>query len=454
MTSSAAGVLLAAAAAAPAHADQRGPVVVPGVDGPGPASTDRVRLIESGPKTAKRVLVLMPGTSAGAGNTALVGEEIAKRLKGWQVWSISRRETLLEDHATMDGLLDRTVDPQRAFDHYLGWVGNETITERLQLPTPAQEADARQWGMQVAIEDLHRVVQKARRSGRQVVLGGHSLGASIAAAYATWDFDGRPGAKDLSGLLLVDGGSSRSDSALTSAKDARDALAAAEATSPFLDLSGFGLPWAVGVLGELSASLARIEPTAPARVAAWPLLPPALRPPIEGAVTSRAGFAFGVDSETSPENLALAHMHLGRLADSGDPRDWVDGELATVDHGAQVFTNPILGGTSWFHPTRLSLDAGAVQGGVRNAAQRVLGLRTWHGDDLDIPLYAYETSLGDGRVVKGAKALAKRSRLPKRMTTYVDRSATTSHLDPLAAAPATNDFLKTVLPFLRAAVRR
>lgn len=39
------------------------------------------------------------------------------------------------------------------------------------------------------------------------------------------------------------------------------------------------------------------------------------------------------------------------------------------------------------------------------------------------------------------------------MTTYVDRSTTNSHLDPLADAPQTNDFLKTVLPFLRKAVR-
>jgi hypothetical protein len=40
------------------------------------------------------------------------------------------------------------------------------------------------------------------------------------------------------------------------------------------------------------------------------------------------------------------------------------------------------------------------------------------------------------------------------MTTYVDRSTVNSHLDPLADAPATNDFLKTVVPFLRRSVRR
>ena len=37
-------------------------------------------------------------------------------------------------------------------------------------------------------------------------LGGHSAGASTAVAYAAWDFAGRPGFRDLSGLVLIDGG--------------------------------------------------------------------------------------------------------------------------------------------------------------------------------------------------------------------------------------------------------
>ncbi len=77
--------------AAPATAQ----TTVAGADGPGPAR-DRVRVIKSGPAQARRMLVLMPGASASAGHTALVGADIAKRLKGWQVWSIARRETLLD----------------------------------------------------------------------------------------------------------------------------------------------------------------------------------------------------------------------------------------------------------------------------------------------------------------------------------------------------------------------
>ena len=62
--------------------------------------------------------------------------------------------------------------------------------------------------MKVEIEDLRRVVERRNEVGGKVVLGGHSLGGSITTAYATWDFNGKPGAEDLSGLVFIDGGSS------------------------------------------------------------------------------------------------------------------------------------------------------------------------------------------------------------------------------------------------------
>ena len=76
-------------------------------------------------------------------------------------------------------------------------------------------------------------------------------------------------------------------------------------------------------------------------------------------------------------------------------------------------------------------------------------MKATHGRDLELPIYAFETSLGAGRVLKGARALARRSKLPRRMVTLVDRHTTYDHLDPLAAVPAKNAFVKTVVPFLR-----
>src|SRR3712207_1180195 len=118
-------------------------------------------------------------------------------------------------------------------------------------------------------------------------------------------------------------------------------------------------------------------------------------------------------------------MHLGGLAPSGDPRDWVDGGLATVERAATVFSGPVgWDGTAWYHPRRLTIDGSATNGGTRTAAQKVFGLRSTRARDVDLPIYAFETSLGDGRVIKAARRLA---RLGGGKLTAVDRSSTYAH---------------------------
>jgi hypothetical protein len=411
--------------------------------GPGPAKYDRVRVVEQGPRRAHNILVLVPGTSGGAAYFRPVAGDIVKRLKGWRVWSVDRRENLLEDHSQLDRALAHQITAQELFHYYLGWIGNQPSTPSF---TPVEDADvpyARKWGMGVAIRDLHNVIRAARRGGNRVVLGGHSLGGTITVAYATWDFGGRPGAKDLAGLVLIDGGSSRS-STLTRAA-ARKRLADLRDGSPFLDLTGAGLPWSAGVFNIVGSTAVRLDPNALSVFTGWPFLPADLRPPVD--TTNAGGYGFAFDHDTSPASLSLIHMHLGQLAASGDPRGWEDGELGTVQRAATMFSG-IRGidGTAWYHPVRLSIDGGAVAGGVRNPAQRVLGVRAVHGDDLRIPIYAIETSLGAGRVLKGARALARRSHVRVKL---VDRHRTYDHIDPLAALPAQNAFLKTVIPFLR-----
>ena len=425
-------------AAAPASAQ----TTVKGVDGPGPSRYDKVRVVKSGPASAKRVLVIVPGTSASAGNTAQIGADIAQRLKGWQVWSVARRETLLEDHATFERAMRGEVSPAQVFDYYLGWLANSQVTDHVKIPADADVAYARRWGMATAIGDLHRVVEKARAGGRRkVVLAGHSLGGTIAVAYATWDFAGRAGARDLEGLVLIDGGSGRTP--LKTRAAARKAVKELGTGSPFLDLSGNGVPWSLGVFAELGATLSRIEPTAPARLTAFPLLPASLRAPVP--VTNRGGFGYGVDSETARRSSPSRTSTRATWPSRATRTTGSTPSSPAIARAESLF----IGGTSWFHPRRLSLDGSAVNGGVKTPAQGVLGLRAWHAKQLRIPVYAFETSLGDGRVIRGARRLARRSRFAK----YVDRSATYAHLDPLAAAPGRNDFLKTVLPFLRRAVR-
>ncbi len=87
-----------------------------------------------------------------------------------------------------------------------------------------------------------------------------------------------------------------------------------------------------------------------------------------------------------------------------------------------------------------------------NPAAKVLGLRLRHLKDVNIPYYAFQTSLTASRngVINGAKNFAKKSKVPRSGLRTVNAGKTTSHLDPLLAAPATNDFLKTVEPWLKA----
>jgi hypothetical protein len=53
-------------------------------------------------------------------------------------------------------------------------------------------------------------------------------------------------------------------------------------------------------------------------------------------------------------------------------------------------------------------------------------------------------------VARGAKRLARMSRIEE--LSIVDARGT-SHLDPLSAAPGRNDFLKTIVPFLKRLAR-
>ena len=445
-------LLLAAATslAVPAGASAERFVTLPGHDAPGPARYDKVGVLKQGRAKARNVLVLQPGTSASAAYFRLVGADIVRRLPGWQVWSVERRENLLEDHAMADRYKRGEIGAQSFYEYYLGWIGDDRVSPRLRPPAVADVAFARGWGMQVAMQDLRRVIRSARRGGRKVVLGGHSLGGNMSAAYATWDFRGRPGGRDLDGLVLIDGGSGPGtpERPTPTLAQARQELAALDEQDPFLDLAGNGLTWSAGVFNLLGSTLALREPSAPAVLDQFRFLPANLRPPVRA--TNAAGYGYALDTETGPESLRLVQQHLGRLAAEGDPRGWVDGELGTVARAAAAFSGPVgRDGTAWYHPRRLTLDGRVTNGGVRTAAQRALGVRTTRGRDLDVPIYAFETSLGKGRVLRGARLLARRAGIPRRRLTLVDRSATYAHVDPLTASSDRNAFVRTVVPFLR-----
>jgi hypothetical protein len=127
------------------------------------------------------------------------------------------------------------------------------------------------------------------------------------------------------------------------------------------------------------------------------------------------------------------------------------GEITPIQRYAAMLSGTGLlstDGVAWYHPMRLTIDAGAVGDGNRNPAQAVLNVRATHGDDVHVPIYAFAAALGGQRVLDAAKALAGQSHLPRRKLTLVDRRATYAHNDPSAAFPK-NAFLRHLIPFLK-----
>jgi hypothetical protein len=422
-------LVLALVAAAPAAAAERY-ITMKGAPAPGPARYDRVWVQQIGPTHPERVLVLVPGTVGGAGGISPVARDIVRRVRGLAVWIVDRRQQAFEDTSVFE-----RRDPDAALDYYLGF------KYRSVKGTDAKFVS--EWGLRTQLNDLRRVVRRARRGGREVLLGGHSAGASTAVAYAAWDFGGRPGWRDLDGLVLIDGGLLGSFQE-ASAKRARRDLAAIRRGDVFLDLLGFGIPEIAGIFAQVGALYAYERPDAPSTLQEFPLLPPQFKPAMR--VTNEAQLGYAFDATTSPPELALIHIRAGQLAASGDPRPWQDGELTPIRRFAQAYAGNRPNATEWYYPNRLRLDIDAASDLRMNPAARVLGLRLKHGRRIKVPLYAYGTSLTDGRVARGARRLVRRSRI-QRFSIVDDRGA--SHLDPLSAAPGRNDFLWTVVRFLR-----
>ncbi len=233
-----------------------------GFDAPAtPAQYDKVGVLKVGPSNARNVLVLEPGTSAGSAYFVPLAKWIVSKAPGWQVWSVERRENLLEDQSELNLFKTGKVNSTQLFDYYLGYINNPSVTPHFQSIPDATVAFAKQWGMNVAVQDLHEVIESARQLGGRVVLGGHSLGGSVVTAYATWDFNGHAGASDLAGLVYIDGGSTPSP--VSAAQATQDAPGARRPRR----LSLARLRWDLGALRRIfnatGSAAALLDPNAP-----------------------------------------------------------------------------------------------------------------------------------------------------------------------------------------------
>jgi pimeloyl-ACP methyl ester carboxylesterase len=442
-------------AVAPASAGAAPPVAVefmPGYVSPEtPESLNRVGVIKVGQPSAKNVLVLEPGTSAAGAYFVPFAKWVAEALPSWQVWAVVRRESLLEDQSVLNLAKEGKATPEEVFNYYLGWLTNPTIEHHLMLPSTSQ-AFAKKWGMKVAVEDLHRVIEAAHKLGGAVVLGGHSLGGSVVTAYATWNFAGKPGADGLSGLVYDDGGSSPLP---ISEEKTKEELKKLEESTPWLSFGGIPAPFA-GLFAVTGAAGDILEPNGPSLAEASPLVPADLKPPCS-TPTNEAEFGFGVDVGTAPESLVAAQAHVGHLVEA--TCTWSgEGALTPLHRYAEMFYGEgLIGedGAEWFFPARLTLDTGAVAEGNENAAQKLLEVESTQGHNLPktLKILAIDSELDKKLLAPrasliSAEILAEQSGIPKENLTLIDVEETYAHNDPAGAFP-NNVFFEALVPYLQ-----
>jgi pimeloyl-ACP methyl ester carboxylesterase len=422
-----------------------------GFDAPGtPAMYNKVGVIKVGPSGAKNVLVLEPGTSAAAAYFVPLAEWIVSKSSGWQVWAVERRENLLEDQSELNLYKDHKATATQLFDYYLGYLKDPTITQHYHPIANSTVEFAKQWGMNVAVQDLHVVITAAKKLGGKVVLGGHSLGGSVVTAYATWDFDGHAGADDLAGLVYIDGGSSPSPLSAQKATQELQSLDAASAT-PWLSFGGIAAPYA-GLFEATGAASALLDPNAPSLGQTSGLLPADIVPSVR--VTNLGQYGYALNASTSPSSLLAAQGHLGQgIASQGPVHGWNgSGALTPIDRFATMFSGEGIqnaNGTEWYFPQRLTDDTGAVDNGNANPAQTVLDVDATMGHNLpkNLLIYAFGARLGGESVPQDAQILAEQSGIPMSNLTLANYQSTYSHNDPAGAYP-NNAFFNRLMAFL------
>jgi pimeloyl-ACP methyl ester carboxylesterase len=424
---------------------------------------------------AKNVLVLEPGTSAAAAYFVPLAKSLVEGTRGWQVWAVERRQSFLQAEGEFTkykfGKLTPVENPsthevespsEQLYDYYLGYIGHPEVTKHYLPIFDGNVQFAKQWGMNVAVEDLKVVIEQAKALGGKVVLGGHSLGGTVVTAYATWDFGGKAGADGLSGLVYDDGGSSPTP--ITRAK-AEEELAKLEKpeTTPWLAFGGIPAP-DLGLFSDLGSTLTLIDGEGPAQLEKFLFLPSNLKPPeSEQPPTNEAGFGYGVNVGSSPANLAAAQVHAGAGVEETAKEDGLhgwngSGALTPLRRYAEMLAGAGLhkqSGSEWYFPARLTLDTGAVAEGNANEAQEVLGLHATKGHELpsSLKILAIDSELDKDVALSSlsdAETLAEQSGIPRANLTLIDEGESYAHNDPAGATPADNAFYTHLVPYLEA----
>lgn len=168
------------------------------------------------------VLILIPGFAGGSHSFKYLAENLLVRAEAGgtmtlEVWAYDRRTNQLEDRAGA-ALAETERDPLLALNWYFGdetgLPNDPRLTRRAVFHAGDDVAFIANWTPNVFARDIDVLVEAAAAipSAPQVFLGGHSLGTTFLARYASTDLDPgaglEPGYTKLAGLVLFEGGGS------------------------------------------------------------------------------------------------------------------------------------------------------------------------------------------------------------------------------------------------------
>lgn len=419
-----------------------------------PSELNRVRVIRyrvdsDPPRPARAIVVMMPGFLGGGPSFDGLARALVKRSSeegAIEAWAIDRRSNLLEDHHGHD-VAEVRRDPELARRYYVD--GDEIEGKTFPgFVTQSSVPYMSEWGLATTLGDLRKVIELVPQAERRsrVVLVGHSLGASIAEAYAAWDFAGTPGYSELAGLVLVDGVAQREGSQTlpdqAKYENGGEAAAGGFGTSPgvngirkanryvslpFLGTKVYPIAGYVAMRAVLSPDAVAEDPDRDALIGTLLSLNPVPK------MTHRA--ALGLAFDVRSNGLSFAAISCGETDGAMDDYDSVfGGKLAhpvdaTAKYGwrefdavspreatdlsafARIwFEGPSIDFAEWYFPQRLPADMAVASSLVLSDSDwpvAAYGLRAKHGAALDLPILALPAGLlrGDAAVYDALRTL-------------------------------------------------
>lgn len=318
------------------------------------------------------ILVLMPGVFMGS--TAFDGfaRQLVAQTSGVEVWALDRRSNQIESRGvSRDALRKRDASP--AYAHFVTHAGKPGGFQ------PAAKSELlfmAHWGLDTHLQDLHRVVLAARKRAKRVIVGGHSLGASLASLYVAAKIEpGKTGQDFVDGLVLLDGLVGRTGGG--AGTDITKAVSDLEAGKT--DVYNAGVTKYL-VEREARNLLAVLAPAAlaPTDFLAFPASNLAVAGLFESANTSplpllssSVGESVGARLTNAPRppgsvlRIAPGLRNVAGLDEGSQRIDWRAGPPG--DHPVDLIgylrtdVQPVSDFGEWYFPSRLTLDLTAVR---------------------------------------------------------------------------------------------